>query len=137
MNVNVDANIPPGSLGNGNPLALQILPETVVQFSETSQLEIRHRLFVFLDLRWVAHVAGGISGRHVGEGVRSLVAVETPEELQQSLVSNCRGRRAVIEVTYFGGDSRRGILQLRTSRLVHEELVRCLGGEFVRLGFSD
>ena len=81
VNMDVDVNIPLGSLGNGNPLPLQILPEAVVQFGETSQLEIRHRLLVLLDLRWVAHITGGISGRHVGEGVRSPVAVETPEEL--------------------------------------------------------
>ena len=61
--------IPVRSLGDRDTIALQILPQAVVQFGEAAQLEVGHRLLVLLDLRRVAHVAGGVSGRHRCDGV--------------------------------------------------------------------
>jgi hypothetical protein len=53
--------LPVRGLRDGDAVALQILPQAVVQFREAAELEVGHRLLVLLDLRWVADVARGVS----------------------------------------------------------------------------
>ncbi len=56
-------DIPLGCLRNRDAFSFQVFPKTSVQFSETAQFEIRHRLLILLHL--VGVFAGGVSGRHL------------------------------------------------------------------------
>lgn len=71
---------PVGCLGDGDPLALQVLAQTVVQLRQAPQLKVRHGLLVLLDLRRVAHVSRGVlrhvAGRMRGSGVASVARIE-------------------------------------------------------------
>lgn len=50
--------LPLGCLGDGDALAIQILPQAIVQFCETTELEVGHRLLVLLDGRGIQIVPG-------------------------------------------------------------------------------
>lgn len=63
-------NIPLGSGADGNALAVEVFPQTVVKLCQPPQLEISHRLAGLLDLRRVANIAGGVL-RHLEGRVAS------------------------------------------------------------------
>ncbi len=51
-------------LANRNPLPVDILAQSGIQFGQSAQLEVRHALLVLLDLRRIADIAGHV-WRHV------------------------------------------------------------------------
>jgi hypothetical protein len=85
--------IPLCGLRDGDSFAFQILSQAVVQFGETAQLEVGHRLLVLLDLRRVADVARGVSGRHVGGELRSRLLISAAKQFHISYLAVHARRR--------------------------------------------
>jgi len=114
--VNRDAEarlqIPLCGLRDGDSFAFQILPQTVVQFGETAQLEVGHRLLVLLDLRWIADVARGVSGRHVGRELRSRLLISAARQFHISYHAARARRRGPYQRCLEAGN-----WEIRTPRL--------------------